>query len=177
MANLLWTRTFTTAQARFGTWLFAAGVSVLVIAAWDNSGAGLPWPMPGVWHRSRDFCLLIALIAFVVGLFVMSRGPREADVAEDRFRAWQPSRSGLRFRSVILYTRDGCHLCDDAAELLQSYSAFLPPIQEIDIDGDSTLRDRWDSWVPVVEIDGRVRFKGRISEMLLRRMIEGTPPA
>ena len=39
------------------------------------------------------------------------------------------------------------------------------------------LVDRFGKCVPVVELDGKVRFKGRINEILLRRLIEGSPPA
>ena len=66
---------------------------------------------------------------------------------------------------VILYTREGCHLCQDAKVLLERYS--LTP-REIDIDSDPELRQRYTTCVPVVEIDGRERFRGRINELLLR---------
>ena len=46
----------------------------------------------------------------------------------------------------------------------------------IDIDDDPELRARFDLLVPVVECDGEIRFKGRIDETLLRRLIEGTSP-
>ncbi len=61
--------------------------------------------------------------------------------------------------------------------MLQLYSTLLPPIREIDIDTDPELRKRFDTEVPVVEFDGMVRFKGHVSVLLLRRLIEGTPPA
>ncbi len=41
----------------------------------------------------------------------------------------------------------------------------------VDIDADPILRDRFDTCVPVVEIDGRVRFRGRVEPRLLRRII------
>lgn len=69
---------------------------------------------------------------------------------------------------VILYTREGCHLCDDAEAMLIRNG--LKP-QLVDIDGDPELRARYDVWVPVVEIDGVERFRGRIDERLLRRLL------
>jgi glutaredoxin len=72
--------------------------------------------------------------------------------------------------NVILYTRHGCHLCDDALALLQRHG--LTP-REIDIDADAALRARYDCCVPVVEIDGRERFRGRVDERLLRRLLAG----
>ena len=76
-------------------------------------------------------------------------------------------------RDVVLYTRQGCHLCDDAAELLTRYG--LRP-EQVDIDADPALRERYTNCVPVVVIDGKERFRGRVNEVLLRRLIEGTPP-
>jgi glutaredoxin len=70
---------------------------------------------------------------------------------------------------VLLYTRAGCHLCDDAKALLMRHG--LTP-QEIDIDQHSELRDQYNECVPVVAIDGRVRFRGRVDERLLRRLLK-----
>lgn len=69
---------------------------------------------------------------------------------------------------VVLYTRRGCHLCDDALELLRRHG--LTP-REVDIDADPILRAKYNECVPVVEINGRERFRGRIDERLLRRLL------
>jgi glutaredoxin len=69
---------------------------------------------------------------------------------------------------IILYTREGCHLCDDAAALLTRYGLHF---DAVDVDADSELRARYDQCVPVVVIDGRERFRGRIDELLLRRLL------
>lgn len=74
--------------------------------------------------------------------------------------------------NVTLYTRFGCHLCDDALALLRRHG--LSP-REVDIDQDPQLRERYDTCVPVVEIDGRERFRGRVDELLLRRLIKAGP--
>lgn len=70
--------------------------------------------------------------------------------------------------NVTLYTRRGCHLCDDALALLRRHG--LSP-SEVDIDENPPLRELYDTCVPVVEIDGQVRFRGRVDEMLLRRLL------
>jgi len=70
--------------------------------------------------------------------------------------------------SVTLYTRRGCHLCDDVQALLLRHG--LHP-QLVDIDADSALRERYNHCVPVVEINGRERFRGRINEVLLLRLL------
>ena len=69
---------------------------------------------------------------------------------------------------IRLYTRTGCHLCDDARILLQRYG--LVP-QLIDVDADAELRQKYNECVPVVWIDGKERFRGRIDEVLLRRLL------
>ena len=174
MSSSLVRRHFTVRQTQFGTVLFVTGLGVLMLAAWDNS-SGLPFSMPEFWHSQRTFCLLLAFGIMALGLFVLRHGP-PAEPDERHRPSWKPTRLGRRFRSLEVYSRDGCHLCEEAIELLQSYSAFLPPAQEIDIDLDPALRSRFDTEVPVVAIDGKVRFKGRVSDVLLRRLIEGTPP-
>ncbi|MFV0442127.1 MAG: glutaredoxin family protein [Planctomycetaceae bacterium] len=89
---------------------------------------------------------------------------------------WAPQQAGRRFQSVVLYTRDGCHLCDEVHELLVVYAEYLPEVVCIDIDSDPDLPEQFGLSIPVVEMDGVVRFKGRVSEVMLRRLIDGTPP-
>jgi len=71
-------------------------------------------------------------------------------------------------QSITLYSREGCHLCDIAADvLLRNMLSF----EVVDIDADPALRERYNECVPVVVIDGRERFRGRIDELLLRRLL------
>jgi glutaredoxin len=70
--------------------------------------------------------------------------------------------------NVVLYSRQGCHLCDDAEQTLLQHG-LTPAV--IDIDTDPQLKFRFDTCVPVVEIDGRVRFRGRVNPVLLRRIL------
>jgi glutaredoxin len=76
---------------------------------------------------------------------------------------------------VVLYTRQSCHLCDDAHQLLerarQSYDLRL---QCVDIDEDPQLQARFGAMVPVVAVEGKVRFHGRISPVLLSRLLRAT---
>jgi glutaredoxin len=71
-------------------------------------------------------------------------------------------------QSILLYSREGCHLCDIAADVL---SRNLLSFDVVDIDADPTLRERYNECVPVVVIDGRERFRGRVDELLLRRLL------
>jgi glutaredoxin len=71
--------------------------------------------------------------------------------------------------NVILYTRTGCHLCDDALTTLNNHG-LVPAI--VDIDADPKLRDQFNTCVPVVEINGKVRFRGKVDPVLLRRLLQ-----
>jgi hypothetical protein len=69
---------------------------------------------------------------------------------------------------VILYSREGCHLCDQAWQVL--CGAGLSPTV-VDIDTDPQLRQQYDTCIPVVEINGRVCFRGRVEPVLLARLL------
>ncbi len=70
---------------------------------------------------------------------------------------------------IVLYSRQACHLCDVAAEVLVRHQLKF---EVLDIDADPALRERYDECVPVVVIDGKERFRGRIDELLLRRILQ-----
>lgn len=61
-------------------------------------------------------------------------------------------------------------MCDDAHELLIEYG--LAP-RLVDIDASPELVERYDTCVPVVEIDGRERFRGRVNRVLLEKLLHG----
>ncbi len=69
---------------------------------------------------------------------------------------------------VVLYTRRDCHLCDEAKVILVRYSLKY---EEVDIDQDPLLVEHYNDCVPVVVIDGKQRFMGRVDEVLLRRLL------
>ena len=71
-------------------------------------------------------------------------------------------------RHAVLYTRKSCQLCDEAKETLDMYGFS---IEEIDIDQRPELLERYNTCVPVVEINGKVRFRGKVNEVLLLRLI------
>ncbi|MFO0904851.1 MAG: glutaredoxin family protein [Pirellulales bacterium] len=67
---------------------------------------------------------------------------------------------------IVLYTRVGCHLCDEAHDLLAS-RGLRPRL--VDIDADPALREQFHEWVPVIEINGQVRLRGIVNAVLLDR--------
>ncbi|MFP6602660.1 MAG: glutaredoxin family protein [Pirellulaceae bacterium] len=70
---------------------------------------------------------------------------------------------------TILYTRQGCCLCDEARTTLEQHGLT---VQSVDIDRDPALRDKYDLLVPVVWIGGKERFRGQVNPILLRRLLE-----
>ena len=61
---------------------------------------------------------------------------------------------------LVLVTRKGCHLCDDALAHLRSLG-HDPELA--DVDSDDRLHDLYDWRVPVVLLDDRVVAEGRIT--------------
>lgn len=71
--------------------------------------------------------------------------------------------------SVILVTRQGCHLCDDALDLLNQLGV-RPELA--DVDADDELHRLYDFRVPVVLIDGAVAAEGRVRRESLEAALE-----
>ena len=71
--------------------------------------------------------------------------------------------------TVTLYTRAGCHLCDDAKAVLEAVRADDPfALAVVDIDSDPALRARYTDEVPVIAVAGRKAFKYRLTADELR---------
>lgn len=70
---------------------------------------------------------------------------------------------------VILYGRPGCHLCDDARQVVARVCAELgESFTEVDIDTDDELLDRFGEEIPVTFVDGRQHDFWRVDETRLR---------
>jgi glutaredoxin len=56
---------------------------------------------------------------------------------------------------VTVYTRKGCHLCDEAIQTLESLQPELQfDIERRFIEGDPILEDKYGERIPVIHIDG-----------------------
>ena len=62
--------------------------------------------------------------------------------------------------SLVLVTRQGCHLCDEALRILRSMG-HEPELA--DVDADDRLHDLYDWRVPVVLVDDRVVAEGKVT--------------
>jgi hypothetical protein len=57
---------------------------------------------------------------------------------------------------VTLYSRSGCHLCDEARNAIGEIAGGEIDLREIDIDTDDALLKAYLERIPVVEVDGRI---------------------
>ncbi len=73
---------------------------------------------------------------------------------------------------VTVFTRKECCCCHKALEVLQKYRRkYRLAIEEVDIDADPDLVAAHGLTVPVVAIDGKVRFRGVVNPVLLERLL------
>ena len=74
---------------------------------------------------------------------------------------------------VTLYSRAGCHLCEEAktaiAPLLREFRATL---REIDIEGDATLVELFGCDIPVIYIGRKKAAKHRVNLEQFRRQLQ-----
>ncbi len=63
------------------------------------------------------------------------------------------------------YTRKGCQLCDEALLLLKVFQSTFPfTINQIDIESDERLIEKYGLSIPVIEYNGEVIQEGKIDE-------------
>jgi len=73
---------------------------------------------------------------------------------------------------VCVYTRRGCHLCENAERLLADRRRrYRFTLEAVDVDADPALAERYGAEVPVVVLNGKVRFRGRVNPVLLDRLL------
>jgi glutaredoxin len=75
-------------------------------------------------------------------------------------------------RTVTLYGRPGCHLCDDARAALLRVRERTPfALEERDITADDALHRRYLERIPVVAVDGEELFDFFVDEAALRKRL------
>ena len=81
----------------------------------------------------------------------------------------RPRRRPLR---IELYTRAGCHLCEQVGEQLRAaQGSYALDLHVIDVDRVDELVYRYGDWVPVIVVEGKERFRGRVNAVLLDRLL------
>jgi glutaredoxin len=65
---------------------------------------------------------------------------------------------------LVIYSRPGCHLCDEAKEVMHASNCTEEyTLEEINIESDPDLLKRYRFDIPVITINGEVAFKHRLT--------------
>ena len=74
---------------------------------------------------------------------------------------------------ITIYSRTGCHLCEDALKILQSMQSELDfDLEEILIDGNEELEKLYGEKIPVTQIDGKHHDFWRVDPERFRSSLE-----
>ena len=71
-------------------------------------------------------------------------------------------------KRLVMYSRPGCHLCDEARAVLLRVGE---PFDEIDIDSDDELFKRYLERIPVIALDGEELYDFFVDEQDLRHRV------
>jgi glutaredoxin len=78
---------------------------------------------------------------------------------------------------ITLYSRPGCHLCDDARAVIERVCADLgQTYDEVSIADDAELSYRFAEEIPVTFVDGHQHDFWRVDEQRLRAALAGPRP-
>ena len=69
---------------------------------------------------------------------------------------------------ILLYTRRGCHLCEQAEDMLAVLGVAAPLV---DVDAEPAAATRYGLRVPVLEVDGEAVLEGRFEERQLTALL------
>ena len=85
----------------------------------------------------------------------------------------RPDQSRLPARRVTFYTKPGCHLCEQAEELLDDLRRdYDLAITSVDITTDLAIYERYKFEIPVVLVDEGGSASGRIDAAALRHALD-----
>jgi glutaredoxin len=84
-----------------------------------------------------------------------------------------PGRDGPMI-ALTIYSRPGCHLCDEMKAVVQRVAQSIPlQLEEIDISTSAELEARYGLEIPVLMVEGKKAAKYRVGEEELRRILAG----
>lgn len=75
---------------------------------------------------------------------------------------------------IQIYSRPGCHLCEQLIEEIEPLLRGKATLEVRNIDSRADWQAKYDTRVPVVEIDGRFICEHRLERAALRRALRGT---
>jgi glutaredoxin len=118
-----------------------------------------------------------AIVKEVVARLVERGWLRAAEMPAGAYARTEDGRLQLAApRDVTLYSRPGCHLCEEAkAQIASSLEEFGARLTEINIDEDPQLRALYDYDVPVIFLGARKAAKHRVDLAQFRRQLRDAP--
>ncbi len=79
----------------------------------------------------------------------------------------------MRHIQVTIYSKKDCHLCDEAKAVLRDFAVEYPlQIEEIDIESEKEVFEKFKHEIPVIFVMGRKSFKYRIDKKKLDRILK-----
>jgi glutaredoxin len=74
---------------------------------------------------------------------------------------------------LTLYGKPGCHLCEEAREVVESVRSERPfDLREVDVSLDPELHRRLGERIPVLELEGEELFELHIDPLALRERLD-----
>ncbi|HEY2647536.1 MAG TPA: glutaredoxin family protein, partial [Candidatus Acidoferrales bacterium] len=118
-----------------------------------------------------------AIVENVVARLVDRGWLRAADSPETYTRTEEGRLQVAGPRDATIYSRPGCHLCEEAkAQLAPMLKEFGASLTEINIDEDPQLHALYDYDVPVIFLGARKAAKHRVDLAQFRRQLQDAPP-
>lgn len=73
---------------------------------------------------------------------------------------------------LTLYSKPGCHLCDEALAVLEELRLEVPfELQELDISSEDSLHRAYFERIPVVTLDGEELCELRVDGEVIRKRL------
>lgn len=76
---------------------------------------------------------------------------------------------------IRVYTRVGCHLCEEAERVVARLARRGDTVEMVDIDADPAITDDYTIRVPVVEVDGAEIAQYQVDEGALLQALTSAP--
>jgi glutaredoxin len=74
--------------------------------------------------------------------------------------------------ALTIYSRPGCHLCDEMKDVVKRVAQSIPlQLEEVDISSSRDLEEKYGLEIPVLLVDGKKAAKYRLREEELRRIL------
>ena len=64
----------------------------------------------------------------------------------------------------MLFTKEGCHLCDEVEATIKSMDLGGTGLTVVDVETDPTVHDKYWLRVPVVAVDGKDIFEAKMMD-------------